>query len=596
MTIQLSFKDQYSERYGSTYIEKMNYLVKVITEYKTGQNVFNVFNFETGLGKSFTVDRVLSTLINEHWDNEQKFLIVKRFNDESNKSVSFVEDESWFVKGSSLAITHENWSEYRLKMDHLHRTKFIYISHQRYISFCENEELREEITKGRDTLIIDEKILFPVYTYNDKRFIKLLEILPYGLRDSLTKVCKPLNDYIALQQVSKNTNKVLTHKFKIHPATIKNFTDSVKLALANKTISDSDERNTVYDFINELQMFYGSQCVYNSGNISTHHPKHKHWGLNNNIILDASAEIDGTYQSNTDKYKVLNQTRIIDHEDCTFNVIKFNSAKSKVIKYSKEYFSEVANRIKDNQAEGDKVLIVGHKDFAQRIHNELAKIHCEQDIWIDKRDKETDPDYSNQSIAISWYGNLIGKNWAGDFTQVWLLSTPNIPLEQYLIHFLHYSDDKIGNKSTEVIKGRFKNEKFKAIQKGYIAAEMYQAIKRVQRVANPKGEFFIVSNDEELVSDILSQIKNASVNKVIELDFVKAEEEKKAQQKQTNKKHDQVDMFIDYILSEKKGFYNKSDITKQLKIAKLNRVLSDVRVKVLINKRLQIHTRKIQIL
>ncbi|MBU7593236.1 hypothetical protein FVO58_11930 [Metabacillus halosaccharovorans] len=64
MSIQLSFKDQYSEVYGKTYIDKMNYLVNVITEYKTCRDKFNVFIFETGLGKSFTVDRVLSEIIN----------------------------------------------------------------------------------------------------------------------------------------------------------------------------------------------------------------------------------------------------------------------------------------------------------------------------------------------------------------------------------------------------------------------------------------------------------------------------------------------------------------------------------------------------
>lgn len=593
MSIQLSFKDQYSEVYGNTYIDKMNYLVKVITEYKTGRDKFNVFNFETGLGKSFTVDRVLSELINWHWDNEQKFLIVKRFNEESNKSMDYVEVNSQFVKGSAIAITHENWSEYRSKIDCIHKTKFIYISHQRYISLCENEELREMITKGRDTLIIDEKINFPVYTFNDKRYTEIFKILPNGLRTSLTVVCKNLNEFIDFQKSIKHTNKVVTDKFKIHPATLRNFINDVQVALDNFTIKETVDRNKIIDFINELQLFYSSQCVYNSGNISTHNPKHKYWGLDNNIILDASAKIDGAYSCNPDKFILQNQTRIIDHKDCNFNVVKFNSAKSKILIHSKKYFAEIAQRIKGNQKQDDKVLIVGHKDFADKIHNELSQLHNEDDIWIDKRDKENDADYNNQSIAISWYGNLIGKNWAQDFTQVWLISTPNIPLEQYLVHFLHYSDDKIGKKSTEVKKGRYKNGFFKAIQKGYIAAEMYQSLKRIQRVAKPKGDFFIVSDDEELVSDILSQIKNAEITNEIELDFVKDEKEEKEKQKQVNKKPDQVDMFIEFVLKEPKGEYKKADIQKKLSISKINRVLSDERVKPLHNKRVKINTRTV---
>lgn len=594
MFIQLSFKDNYSNAYGETYINKMNYLVKVITEYKTGEDSFNVLNFETGLGKSVTVDRLLDEINCFHWNNKQKFLIVKRFNDESEKSVEFIENESAFVVGSALAITHKNWKEWLCKPKELMRKKFIYISHQRYILLCENESLRELFTADRDTLIIDEKINFPVYTYNDKRYLQIFEILPDGLRESLVNICKPLNEFIETQKVLKHTNKVLPIKFKIKSNEIEKFIDDVDIAISNQTIEDKDKRISVSNFLQELQLFYSSQCIYNSGNISTHNPLHKHWGLKNNIILDASGGIDGTYLCNPNKFNIINQSRIIDHKDCSFNIVKFNSSKSKVNTYSEKYFKEMASKIIENKKENDKVLIVGHKDFAIKIHKELV-IHND-DIWIDKRDKDNDSDYNNQSIAISWYGNLIGKNWAGDFTQVWLISKPNIPLEHYLIHFLHYSDDKIGNKSTQVHKGRYKNTYFNTIQTGYVAAEMYQSLKRIQRNPEPKGEFFIACDDDEIVSKVLSQIKNANNSKVIELDFVKEEKKEKELQKQINKKPDQVDKFIEYILSEKRGTYKKSDIASQLQISKLNRVILDTRVKTLLNKRLRIHTRTIEII
>ena len=102
---------------------------------------------------------------------------------------------------------------------------------------------------------------------------------------------------------------------------------------------------------------------------------------------------------------------------------------------------------------------------------------------------------------------------------------------------------------------------------------MYQSLKRIQRVAKTKGKFYVVCEDEYIVDTILSQIKNAKVTNVIELDFKKEEEENKP------KKIDQVDKFLEYILVQDKGNYKKSDISKQLKITKLNRVLSDTRVK-----------------
>ncbi|MED1441913.1 hypothetical protein P4U24_08885 [Aeribacillus composti] len=599
MSIQLNFNDNYSKIYGSKYTKKMNFLVRVITEYETEnqKHDFNVLNFEAGLGKSFTVNRLLQEIVNYHWDFKKKFLIVKRFNEDSIKSVDFVEDE--FVKGSAVAITHENWKKWQSNLEELKTKQIIFISHERYISLCENEELRQVFVHNRDIMIIDEKVNFPVYTYNDERFNEIFQILPNDTRELLIKVCKPLNNFIDLQKTLKQTNKVFTHRFKIHPATLKNFIEECQIAIDNFTIKETKHRNKVKDFIKELPFFYSNQCIYNSNNISTYNSKHKHWGLKNNIILDASAAIDGVYYCNRkNKFKVIEQSRIIDHRDSNFYIYKFNSSKSNILKYKDKYFAEMAQHIIQNRKSTDKTLIITHKgkDFAEKIHNELIQLHNQEDVWIDKKDKKKDKDYENQSIAISWYGNLIGKDWARDFTQVWLLSTPNIPLEHYLIQFLHYSDDKIGNKSTELVKGKYKNANFKAIQNGYVAAEMYQALKRIQRVPLPKGDFFIVSDKEDLITSILSQIKNAEITKEYELNFMIEEKEEMERQKKLNKKPDQVDMFIEFVLNEKKGTYKKSDVAKQLKISKINRVLSDTRVKTLLNKRLKIHTRKIELI
>jgi len=593
MTVDLTFKnDKYAEVYDKEYTDKMNYLAKVIMEYETGENEFNVFNFEAGLGKSYTVDKVLSDCVID-WDIKKKFLIVKRFNEESVKSLEFIEHD--FVQ-NSIAITYENWKEWQCKLEDLQWQKVIFISHQRYIALCEDDAMREVFSKNRDVLIIDEKVNFPVYTFNDNRYIEIFGILPNGLRDSLAKVCKPLNEFIEMQKTLKNTNKIIPNKFNIHPLTLRNFINEVQVAIDNYTIQDLDKRLTIINFVKELEFFYSSQCIYNSGNISTYNPKHRHWGLKNNIILDASAGIDGVYSCNPNKYSLVKQSRIIDHKDCRFNVIKFNSSKTKVNTYSEQYFKEMAERIVATKKADDFILIVGHKDFAKRIHEQLIQIYDENSIWIDKRDKKNDPDYADQPIAISWYGNLIGKNWAEGFTQCWLVSTPNIPLEQYLIHFLHYSDDKIGNKSTKVHRGRYRNHFFNDIQRGYIASEMYQSLKRIQRNPMPKGEFFITVEDEEIIEMVLSQIKNAEVSDEIELEFMKKIREEKEKQKQENKQPDQVDRFIEYIMKLGKGRYKKSEIASELKISKINRVLSDVRTKSLLHKKLEIHNRYIEIL
>lgn len=581
MSIQLKFDkdDEYVKTYGDKYTNKLNFLANEIEDPIERDHEFTVFNFEAGLGKSRTVDEVLHYLINTY-SIQNKYLIVKRFNEESIKSAEFIRDDM-FSKEWVLTITADNWPEWRTEkgLENLQFKKVIFISHQRYINLCENEKYREAFARKRDMLIIDEKVNFPIYTYNDAYFMEVMKILPHHLRDELGIVTKEINDYLALEQAQGNVNKCFTVKFKKTTSnTLSNFEKLIQNHLDNYTIKEHDHREKIKEFIYILRLIYTGQCIYNLANICTYNPLHKHWGLKHNFILDASASIDGVYSINPNKYHIQRQTRIIDHSQSKFYRLNFNSSKTNLNQNSKDYYTEITQKILERKQENDKTLIICHRSDAKTVYKYLQKNGCTDDeIWIDKLNKETDAEYNNQSIAISWYGNLIGKNWAKDFTQVWLVSTPNILAGQYLIQYLHYANNKIGNKSTQIVKGRFKNELFKSVQIGYIASEMYQSIKRIQRTAMPKGEFYIVNHDDEVVRLVLSQIKNVSIED-IELDFVK----KKEEEKETNKKPTQVDIFIEWILEKSRGQFTKKDIAKELGIAKINRVLTDVKVKSLV--------------
>ena len=573
--IQLDFSNnQYAQVYGEKYTKKINYLADVITRESSNPNKFYVFDFEPALGKSYYTNLILQQVYNGF--NTKKFLVVKRFNEDAQNTLDII--ESGFRTGDAIAITSQNWQKWRCNLDKLSQMKIIIISHVRYIMLCEDEKTRQYFTKERDTLIIDEKINFPIYTFNDEKYKEIHNILPHSLRNELSKICQPLFNILSEMKLEKRYNKCVKVKPQIHYKIYQAFKRQVEATLENKTIENLKSRQKVKEFITTLDLLYGqikvngkikNQCIYNGGNISTHHPLHEHWGLQNNIILDASASLDGVYKVNPDKFQIIRQSRIIDHSESEFYRINFNSSKSKIKEYSDQYFNEIITKIKEYKQENDKVLIVCHKEYT----NKLQKLLSQQfdDFWIDKKDDD-DPDYNSQSIAVSWYGNLIGKNWASDFTQVWLISTPNIPIEHYLIHYLHYTDDTLGNKSLDIYKGRFKNSIFNDIQTGYIAAEMYQSLKRIQRNPKPKGKFFIVMNDEEIFENIMKQMDKAKLTKVIELGIVQKENE-------NNENHvDQVDQFIQYILNKPKGTYPKKEIKRETGIKNLGRVLADARV------------------
>ena len=51
-------------------------------------------------------------------------------------------------------------------------------------------------------------------------------------------------------------------------------------------------------------------CIYNGENIITFDRRYKLWGLKNNIILDASSNIDGVYQI-SDDYNVVGKVALL---------------------------------------------------------------------------------------------------------------------------------------------------------------------------------------------------------------------------------------------------------------------------------------------
>lgn len=594
--------DQYAQIYGDTYTEKIEYLARVITQYETERECFNVLNFETGFGKSRYADLTIREYLLQ-WGSKRNFLIVKRFNSEIEHSVNNIKDIEKQLKSPKIAfgkkkeneeddipivlgITAENWKEeWRNRLEDLKKIKVIYISHQRYIRLCENEDFRNAFKANRHTLIIDEKINFPIYTYNDKLYSEIRGILPHSLRLEYDKVCKKLNDILAEQEAERNLNQCIRVQAKIHPATLENFKEKIENIWDN--LKSDEKKKRVKYFMKGLELWYSMKSIYNGGNISTYNPEHRYWGLKNNIILDASAGID-LYKFNKEKFKIIHQSRIVDHSKCKFIFVDYNSSKANIKNDGKYYFNEIAKKIIEHKRENDRTLIVCHKENSETIMKHLIKLHPINDIWLDKKDKELDLDYNGQSVAISWLGNLIGKNTFSDFTQVWIVGTPNIPYEQYLVAYMQYKGEDLGKKSLKIVKGKFENKEFRQVQIGIRAAEIYQSIKRIQRNAVPEGEFFIVNNDEEIKSAILSQIRGVNQVEVMELNIEKDEEKQ-------DKKLDQVEQFIEYIMQQPKGTYQKKDISEQLKITKLNRVLSDIRVQELIDMgKIRKHTRYIQ--
>ncbi|MGZ0086366.1 hypothetical protein ACWNXI_12575 [Caldibacillus thermoamylovorans] len=551
--------DDYSNVYGNKYIQKIEYLRKLILEDETGEDTFKVVNFEAGLGKSRYTDIIIREYLNE-WNLDRKFLIVKRFNDESERSAQVIQEGS-FLRDHVVVITSENWPQWKKNAKELQSKQVIIISHKRYIDLCENNAERAIFTKDRHTLIIDEKINFPIYTYSYQYYSDIRKYISYANAKLFDEACQALNEMA--DDPSTSCTRIYP---KIEKGLLQQFTDMINDEI--QRASDLETKRKLEHFLDTVALFYDKNvlALHNSKELYTLNRKHKHWGLQNNIILDASAGIDGVYEVHK-KFDLRRQTRLIDHSQSKFIHVKMNSSKSAIAANQKKYFEKIMQMIRERHVDGEKTLLVIHKKYADTLYGHMKKVFGD-DVWREK-EKETDPDYNGQSYAISWFGNLIGKNIYRDFDNAWILGTPNIPNAHYLIHYMQYADKTLGKNSLQVDRnGKFKNDKFRAIQEGYIAAEIYQSLKRVQRNPKPKGKFYIVTKDEEIVQKVLGQIKNAKLTETI-----KPKEEQK--EKSTRKEPTKIDQIVQYIHTlvkdGQKKIY-KSDIQMQFGTIVWNRV------------------------
>ncbi|WP_340010828.1 hypothetical protein MHI32_21695 [Paenibacillus sp. FSL H7-0690] len=562
MALNENVIDNYARVYGSLYTDKINELKNVINSKHSLSDSFNVFALEAGLGKSKAIIEVINENLDD-WDNKQSYLIVRRFTIDIQQSQKYLEHHNNPLLTKVLGITSDNWNEWQYKIDKLKDIRVLIISHQRYINLCLDDTVRQAFMVNRKVLVIDEKVNFPIYTFSKKTYDEVRSLLHTSIQPEYDKVCQKLLKELQKQEVQKSINKVLRCEPKIHPATLVNFQKVMEVNIENE--KDNKTRNTLKHFMAGLDQWYSTKCVYNSGNISTYNRKHKLWGLKNNIILDASAGIDGIY--NLGNFKLIGQKRIVDHSNSIFRIFNFNSSKSHLRNNHSEFYPEICEKIKANHKTDDKTLIICHKDNHKAILELLYQAEISR-IGIGD-------EYNGEKFAINWFGNLIGKNEYSNFTQCWIIGTPNIPYEQYLVQYMMHKQDDLGKKSIDIVRGRFKNDEFRAVQLGYIASEIYQSIKRIQRNAMPHGEFFIVNSDEQIMKMVLSQIKGTDNVEITDMDF--------QQKKKGLKKVDNVDRIVDYLYKLSKGEYPKKDVFLALGITtNFNRILTDARVKALL--------------
>jgi hypothetical protein len=463
---------------------------------------FHVFAWEAGLGKSTHVNNSVASYFEEFAfkDDTKRFLIVKKFKSDVYETVERLKQcEALEMYGdySVIGLTSENVSNY--SVDKIKGCMVLVITHQRYIKACDRELIH---TFGdRDTLIIDEQVQFPITKFGRSEYNGMRkDIHLYEGQVLFDKCLSPLLNRLDEIYKEEGYNNIVTFQETFDKDTLKDFKNWV-----NDNCKGDRRLRRYKEIIQSLELLQAdtSQGLIHNDTLYLIDKAIRFRKLKNNIILDATADITPLYKIK-DQFKVVENRLCINHSKSNIGYLKVNTSKSS-LKMNLDYvIRDVQDRLK-NIKNKKKALLVCHKENSAEILVGIKKV-LGNDVYIPKG--EEDIEAAQSFAAVDWYGNIVGKNTYKDYDICFLIGTHNMPLPVYLLQFVQYSpklDVSDFPKIMELRSGKFEDERLEMFRKAFVAADFYQAARRVQRNQEPKASYLLYTFDEDVVQTFVKK-------------------------------------------------------------------------------------------
>ncbi|MBF0705706.1 hypothetical protein IQ283_03735 [Alkalihalobacillus hwajinpoensis] len=465
-------------------------------------NRFHVYAWEAGLGKSTHVNNSIREYFNDHGfeSNVNKYLIVKKFKTDVYETVEQLEKSDalkMYGDYGVLGITGDNIASYTTEQ--VRNCKVLVITHTRYIAACE-KELIESFGK-RDVLIIDEQVQFPVMKFGRAEYnTKRQQIHLYEGQALFDKCLLPLLDWLDTIYKEKEYNNIITFKGEFCKEPLNDFKKWVKKN------TNAGRKNKYNELVQEIESLYNKNnlgFIHNDTLFFIDQGK-RFRKLKSNIILDASADITPLYQLKN-HFNVVEKRLSINHSQSKIMCMPVNTSKSGMKNYRDNIIKDIQHRLRKMKNIDKQALIVCHKENSTELLSGLKQTLGEK-IYIPN--EESMEEEALQTIAaVDWYGNIVGKNTYREYDICMIVGTFNMPLPVYLLQFFQYNrqvDPTQLPDKLELESGHFKSEKFEEIRKAFVAADFYQAARRIQRNQNPKAVYILYTYDE----DVLHAFKN----------------------------------------------------------------------------------------
>lgn len=514
---------------------------------------FLIINGEAGLGKTLYSEQALAELAKQG----RKAIFVRKFVEDCQGSAMRI--NRYCQKEVATAIHVENYQEYRGKLDEYN---IVIITHKRYTDLSKNKAERRRFTKGREVLVIDEEIdMLQEMTYSVQRIREFDELLERGIVRELYTVCtREIENYLqttkgrSFFRTSVDVSKEMKQlKNIIKNSRLREFVKAQNFIYdgnVETAIIDKENKQlllTKSDFVKEIEVlenFINYTCYVENSFMYSFDRQIKFWKLENNIILDASASVNYIYEVGKE-FNLQKDRKVVNHSNWTMNLIHQNASKTNKEK-TKNLYDVLNNEIFNIEVMGmfEKTLVVGAKEEQPYIRTS----GCTQ---------------------YAWFGNITGKNDWKDFTRIFIIHNPQYPFHTYVSKYLLYAgEDIVANEDVSILRDgkvvRFRSAELEKLRQTTIAAEIYQAIKRINRLNRDDAEVYLMNNDIEIVNLVINQFQNIKVQEYQLEKEIKYKETKMDKYNQRRKEDSYATAFIKLLSELDKGKYKKSWLREQI--------------------------------
>ena len=486
--------------------------------YGSNKDYFNIVDIEAGCRKTRTAEVALAKLATDT-DKSAIFVrpnIIDCF--ESAKKINAIVGKRVAYAYNSESVNKYNMTAVQKDFPNI---RILIITHAKYFVLAANRSMRNVFTKNRQVLVIDEfvddvrKLSLSLMDINSYKKLFLSDMEMETLYLEIT--CKLENAILTSKEdrsfliitkdyIFKNINQLLKY-------IRSNFTEpSLQVRIAStineygNTISPAlleqiKTKRQLCNKITELKEFYNQTCLYNQGTLYTTDSRYLPWLLDNNVMLDASGDLQIAYNLNNNLYHLENTPRVLDHSLWTLINVPVNTTTTGKSRIQNYY--DIVNQYIEKYDLND-ILVVGNQ-------HELFKINVPQE-------------------HKAYFGNITGSNKWANLSNVAIIQTPNIDDTDYILKYIHYSKEFISStlgkwatKSTgrnTLSRYQFKDARFEHIRTLWIAEQTYQAIKRVNRNMNHVTNVLIFMNNPDVIELLQKKLAGCKVKTLEENDFI----------------------------------------------------------------------------